>query len=77
MGERRQGHSKLRVDKGVIMQESTVPLGPITVSFGKKALGIHANGDLSVVKVSRDGQEVSMTIEQAISFAKEILKRCE
>ena len=71
--QRAKGTSRLELKNGRINKVKKFVEGPITVKFG--SVGIKPNGDITLISIERDGEVVQMTREQAVSFAREILRR--
>lgn len=67
--------SKLEAKNGRIDKVSQFDAESMTVLFRRAA--ISTNGDMGQVTLNVSGDQVIMTFAQALSFASEVMKRCQ
>lgn len=67
--------SKLVAEKGQINKVAKWEAGPMSVVFRRAALA--PNGDAGQVLLICGNDRVEITYAQAISFANEVLRRCQ
>lgn len=70
---RRTGTSRLVGEQGKIVREQLFKEGPISVRFRGAILS--PSGEIQQIEITRDGNVIGMTKDQALSLAKEINRR--
>lgn len=71
--DRREGTTKLVGKEGAIMREQLFNEGPISIRF--RGAIISPSGEIQQVEVSKDGNVIGLTADQARSLAREIRRR--